>query len=142
MGEIGDLYKIRVSREDLHTWNAWHLEEVKLQDLDTSEVFIIHCDRWLSREKDDFDLTREFPITHKNKTPPEGESTRERYQRCSLSTHPSLYLPNTESACFPYLSLTNTDSTSPNDLFQTRILSILPYQGVKGILVPQPIYSK
>lgn len=90
MGEIGDLYKIRVSREDLHTWNAWHLEEVKLQDLDTSEVFIIHCDRWLSREKDDFDLTREFPITHKNKTPPEGESTRERYRRCSLSTHPSL----------------------------------------------------
>ncbi|XP_061166198.1 lipoxygenase homology domain-containing protein 1-like [Saccostrea echinata] len=71
VGDIGNLYKIRVSREDLHTWKAWHLEELKLQDLDTSEVFLVRCDRWLSREKDDFDLTREFPIIHKNKPPPQ-----------------------------------------------------------------------
>lgn len=95
MGEIGDLYKIRVSREDLHTWKAWHLEEVKLQDLDTSEVFLVHCDRWLSREKDDFDLTREFPITHKNKTPAEGESTLERL----FFVHPPL--PNTDREYSP-----------------------------------------
>lgn len=42
----------------------------------------------------------------------------------------------------PFISQTQKVSTSPNDLFQTRILNILPYQGVKGILVPQPIYSK
>lgn len=42
----------------------------------------------------------------------------------------------------PYISQTQKVSTSPNDLFKTRILSILPYQGVKGILVPQSIYSK
>lgn len=42
----------------------------------------------------------------------------------------------------PFISQLQKVSTSPNDLFQTQILSILPYQGVKGILVPQPIYSK
>lgn len=142
MGEIGDLYKIRVSREELLTWNAWHLEEVKLQDLDTSEVFLIHCDRWLSREKDDFDLTREFPITHKNKTPAEGESTCEKIPKVVCQPTPP-YISQTQKVSTSPTYLFQTQiSTSPNDLSQTRILSILPYQGVKGILVPQPIYSK
>ncbi|XP_048764444.2 lipoxygenase homology domain-containing protein 1-like isoform X2 [Ostrea edulis] len=71
VGEIGNLYKIQFTREDHPKWKAWYLEEVKLQDLDTSEVFVVRCDRWLSREKDDFDLTREFPIIHEKTTPPE-----------------------------------------------------------------------
>jgi hypothetical protein len=41
-----------------------------MQDASTEEEYTFHCDRWLSREKDDCDVVREFPISRKTGTTP------------------------------------------------------------------------
>ncbi|XP_069127319.1 uncharacterized protein [Argopecten irradians] len=70
VGDIGDLYKIRTIREDTPKWDGWYLREVKLQDTVTKEELVFGCNRWLARDKDDFDLVREFPVVKANKPPP------------------------------------------------------------------------
>ena len=34
-------------------------------DANTAAEYPFHCDRWLSRDKEDFDVVREFPISRK-----------------------------------------------------------------------------
>ncbi|XP_060083246.1 lipoxygenase homology domain-containing protein 1-like [Ylistrum balloti] len=70
VGDIGDLYKIRTVREDTPKWDGWFLREVKLQDTVTEEEFVFGCNRWLARDKEDFDLVREFPVVKADKSPP------------------------------------------------------------------------
>lgn len=72
-------------------------------------MFIIYCDRWFFREKDDFDFIREFLIIYKNKILFEGEFIRKRYF--------FLYFLNIESECFFYLFFLNIDSIFFNDFF-------------------------
>ncbi|XP_013396607.1 lipoxygenase homology domain-containing protein 1 isoform X2 [Lingula anatina] len=66
-GDIGDLYKIRVGMEEGKGWEAWHLEEVILQDKHTEESFIFHFDRWMSRDMDDHDVVREMAVQRDGK---------------------------------------------------------------------------
>ncbi|GFN93248.1 lipoxygenase-like protein domain-containing protein 1, partial [Plakobranchus ocellatus] len=60
-GDIGEIYKIRITREYKLEWEGWHLEEVKLEDKTTGQVFVFPFDRWLSLEKGDGDLACELP---------------------------------------------------------------------------------
>ncbi|KAL3869892.1 hypothetical protein ACJMK2_042519 [Sinanodonta woodiana] len=62
VGDIGDIYKIRVMKEDSDKWEGWHLIEVKLKDKDTDEEIIFPFNRWLARDKDDGDIARELPV--------------------------------------------------------------------------------
>lgn len=80
-------------------------------------MFIIYCDCWFFREKDDFDFIREFLIIYKNKILFEGEFIRERYRRCFLLIYFFLYFLNIESECFFYLFFYNIDSIFFNDFF-------------------------
>lgn len=43
-----------------------------MQDVETDEEYTFHCDRWLSRDKEDFDVVREFPISRKTGSTPQG----------------------------------------------------------------------
>ncbi|KAK3777632.1 hypothetical protein RRG08_021747 [Elysia crispata] len=61
-GEIGEIYKIRITREDRTEWKGWHLEEVKLEDKASGQVYIFPFDRWLSRDMGDGDLACELPV--------------------------------------------------------------------------------
>ncbi|KAJ8306150.1 hypothetical protein KUTeg_016695 [Tegillarca granosa] len=40
-----------------------------MQDVETSEEFVLNCDRWMARNKDDCDLTRELALSVKDKPP-------------------------------------------------------------------------
>lgn len=44
-----------------------------MQDTGSEEVYTFHCDRWLSRDKEDFDVVREFPISGKSGSTPKGK---------------------------------------------------------------------
>ncbi|XP_071154983.1 lipoxygenase homology domain-containing protein 1-like isoform X1 [Mytilus edulis] len=70
-GELGELYKIRLTKQDIIQWEGWHLLEIKMQDVETDEEYTFHCDRWLSRDKEDFDVVREFPISRKTGSTPQ-----------------------------------------------------------------------
>ncbi|CAG5116254.1 unnamed protein product, partial [Candidula unifasciata] len=67
-GDIGEIYKIRITREDKADWKAWHLEEVKLKDKTTGEVFICQFDSWLSLDREDGDLSREQAVASTGQT--------------------------------------------------------------------------
>ena len=60
LGDLGDIYKIRVGRKDHDEWEGWHLDEVKLQDKDTEKEYIFVFDRWMDRKQDDYDIVREL----------------------------------------------------------------------------------
>ncbi|KAK3092113.1 hypothetical protein FSP39_025311 [Pinctada imbricata] len=70
VGDLGDLYKIRITREDRDDWEAWHLMEVKMHDIDSKKEHMFACDCWLSRSREDFDIVREIPIALPSKQPP------------------------------------------------------------------------
>ncbi|XP_070194990.1 lipoxygenase homology domain-containing protein 1-like isoform X2 [Littorina saxatilis] len=66
-GNIGEIQKLRVIREDKSTWKAWHLEEIKMTDKATNNTMVFAFDRWFSRDMDDHDLVRELPALKDNK---------------------------------------------------------------------------
>ncbi|XP_048249875.1 lipoxygenase homology domain-containing protein 1-like isoform X2 [Haliotis rufescens] len=67
VGDIGELYKIRISRDDHENWKGWHLQDVTLQDKHTKDEFVFKFDRWLGRGMEDSDLSREVAIVRGGK---------------------------------------------------------------------------
>ncbi|CAH1776005.1 unnamed protein product [Owenia fusiformis] len=67
LGDIGDLYKVRVSQEDNNDWDGWYLECLTLVDMDTQEEKRVNFDRWMARDRDDWDVVREMPVAKDNK---------------------------------------------------------------------------
>ncbi|KAI8774235.1 lipoxygenasey domain-containing protein 1 [Biomphalaria glabrata] len=61
-GDIGQVYKIRITREDKPDWKAWHLNEVKLLNKTTKEVNVFIFDCWLANDTEDGDFTAERPV--------------------------------------------------------------------------------
>ncbi|CAL1540914.1 unnamed protein product [Lymnaea stagnalis] len=68
-GDIGEIYKIRITREDKPEWRAWHLNEVRLQEKTTKETYTFTFDRWISNDTEDGDLTRELPVMREGRVP-------------------------------------------------------------------------
>ncbi|KAL4236114.1 hypothetical protein ACF0H5_004500 [Mactra antiquata] len=68
--DIGDLYKIRIGREDNDNWNRWFLQEVKMKDETSNKEYMFSFNRWLARDMDDGDLCRELPVSCAGKTIP------------------------------------------------------------------------
>lgn len=62
LGDLGDIYKIRIGRQDHDEWEGWHLDEVTLQDKDTEKQYSFEFDRWMDRLQDDHDVVREQPV--------------------------------------------------------------------------------
>ncbi|XP_046584646.1 LOW QUALITY PROTEIN: lipoxygenase homology domain-containing protein 1-like [Haliotis rubra] len=67
VGDIGELYKVRISRDDSEEWKGWHLQDITLQDKHTKDEHVFKFDRWLGRGMDDSDLTREIAIVRGGK---------------------------------------------------------------------------
>ncbi|KAH9523747.1 hypothetical protein Btru_040820 [Bulinus truncatus] len=61
-GDIGQIYKIRITREDKPEWTAWHLNEVKLLDKTTKEMHVFVFDCWLANDTEEGDFTAERPV--------------------------------------------------------------------------------
>ncbi|KAM7368820.1 hypothetical protein PAMP_013127 [Pampus punctatissimus] len=60
--DLGQVFKIRI-RHDNSLVNAdWYLDQVEVVDVDTEEVFLFLCERWLSRKREDRRIERVFYV--------------------------------------------------------------------------------
>ncbi|XP_069813684.1 oxygen-regulated protein 1 isoform X3 [Dendropsophus ebraccatus] len=62
IGDIGEVYKIRIGHTNSGDSPGWHCEEVQLLNIFLNEQFCIKVNRWLSRDEDDGEICREIPI--------------------------------------------------------------------------------
>ncbi|XP_069710231.1 oxygen-regulated protein 1 [Phaenicophaeus curvirostris] len=65
-GDLGDVYKIRVSCDDVPDFEGWHLKSFHLQELHTKQELNFDCKCWLSLEREDKELVKEFPAVNKD----------------------------------------------------------------------------
>lgn len=60
--DLGQVFKIKI-RHDNSMMNAdWYLDQVEVLDVDTEEVFLFLCERWLSRKREDRLIQRVFYV--------------------------------------------------------------------------------
>ncbi|TRZ11441.1 hypothetical protein HGM15179_015673, partial [Zosterops borbonicus] len=70
-GCLGDVYKIRVSCDDVPGFKGWHLKSFHLQELHTKQEVNFECNCWLTLKREDKELVKEFPaVTEDQKTLP------------------------------------------------------------------------
>ena len=72
VGDIGPLYKLRVSRrQEGDSWGpeGWHVVGLDLKDKDSQDKpSQLALDRWLDRDKDDMDVSREVAVDRGKET--------------------------------------------------------------------------
>ncbi|XP_017686265.1 PREDICTED: lipoxygenase homology domain-containing protein 1 [Lepidothrix coronata] len=70
-GDLGDIYKIRVSCDDVPGFEGWHLKSFCLEELHTKQELNFDCNCWLTLNREDKELVKEFPaVTKDQKTLP------------------------------------------------------------------------
>src|SRR5262249_44237307 len=58
---LGELTKLRIWHDNSSIIKgSWHLEYVKLDDIETGQTYMFPCDKWLSSRKDDRQTVREL----------------------------------------------------------------------------------
>ncbi|XP_061409799.1 lipoxygenase homology domain-containing protein 1-like isoform X3 [Lethenteron reissneri] len=60
--DLGRIHKIKVRHDNSMPSPDWFLSKVEVEDLDTDEVFLFTCERWLSKDKEDKKLERTFYV--------------------------------------------------------------------------------
>nr|XP_047928401.1 oxygen-regulated protein 1 isoform X1 [Anser cygnoides] len=65
-GDVGDVYKIRVSCDDVPGFEGWHLKSFHLEELHAKQKLNFDCNCWLSISKDDKELVKEFPAVNED----------------------------------------------------------------------------
>ncbi|XP_047417181.1 oxygen-regulated protein 1 isoform X4 [Sciurus carolinensis] len=67
--DIGEIYKIRIGHDNSGKDPRWYLEEVRLENLVTNELFCLTVDSWIAENENDGDTWKEVPIVRTNKAP-------------------------------------------------------------------------
>ncbi|XP_073487711.1 oxygen-regulated protein 1 isoform X2 [Aquarana catesbeiana] len=62
IGDVGEVYKIRIGHTNSGASPGWHCEEVQLLNVFSNEQFCIKVKRWLSQDEDDGEICRELPV--------------------------------------------------------------------------------
>ncbi|KAF1667035.1 Lipoxygenase homology domain-containing protein 1, partial [Aptenodytes patagonicus] len=65
-GDLGDVYKIRVSCDDVPGFEGWHLKSFHLEELHTKQELNFDCKCWLSLNREDKELVKEFPAVNED----------------------------------------------------------------------------
>uniref|UniRef100_A0A3Q0R7C3 Lipoxygenase homology PLAT domains 1 n=1 Tax=Amphilophus citrinellus TaxID=61819 RepID=A0A3Q0R7C3_AMPCI len=58
--DLGQLFKIRVRHDNSMIGADWYLDQVEVLDVETEEVYMFLCERWLSTKKEDKRIDRTF----------------------------------------------------------------------------------
>ncbi|NXO58853.1 LOXH1 protein, partial [Aramus guarauna] len=64
--DLGDVYKIRVSCDDVPGFEGWHLKSFRLEELHTKQELNFDCNCWLSLNREDKELVKEFPAVNED----------------------------------------------------------------------------
>ncbi|XP_032706295.1 lipoxygenase homology domain-containing protein 1-like, partial [Lontra canadensis] len=65
--DIGEIYKIRIGHDNSGKDPAWYLEEIRLENIDTCEVYCLAVDSWIAENENGGDLWKEVPMARTNK---------------------------------------------------------------------------
>ncbi|XP_066480514.1 oxygen-regulated protein 1 [Tiliqua scincoides] len=65
-GDVGDVYKIRVSCDDLPDFEGWHLKSFHMEELHTNQEVNFDCSCWFSHSQEHGELVKEFPAVNEN----------------------------------------------------------------------------
>ncbi|NXG91299.1 LOXH1 protein, partial [Stercorarius parasiticus] len=69
--DLGDVYKIRVSCDEVPGFEGWHVKSFHLEELRTKQELNFDCKCWLSLNREDKELVKEFPaVNEEQKTLP------------------------------------------------------------------------
>ncbi|XP_062291185.1 lipoxygenase homology domain-containing protein 1 [Scomber scombrus] len=60
--DLGQVFKIKIRHDNSMISADWYLDQVEVVDVDTEEVFIFLCERWLSRKREDGRIERFFYV--------------------------------------------------------------------------------
>lgn len=60
--DLGQVFKIKIRHDNSMMSADWYLDQVEVVDVDTEEVFLFLCERWLSRKKEDRRIERVFYV--------------------------------------------------------------------------------
>ncbi|XP_054841381.1 oxygen-regulated protein 1 isoform X2 [Eublepharis macularius] len=71
-GDVGEVYKIRVTCDDLPDFKGWHLKSFQMEELHTNQEVNFDCSCWFSLGPKHQDLVKEFPAINENQKPLPG----------------------------------------------------------------------
>nr|XP_057920226.1 lipoxygenase homology domain-containing protein 1 isoform X2 [Doryrhamphus excisus] len=60
--DLGQVFKIKIRHDNSMMSADWYLDQVEVLDVDTEEVFLFLCERWLSRKREDRRIERVFYV--------------------------------------------------------------------------------
>ncbi|XP_056259329.1 lipoxygenase homology domain-containing protein 1 isoform X1 [Seriola aureovittata] len=60
--DLGQVFKIKIRHDNSMVSADWYLDQVEVVDVDTEEVFLFLCERWLSRKREDRRIERVFYV--------------------------------------------------------------------------------
>lgn len=58
--DLGQVFKIRIHHDNSGMGADWYLDQVEVLDVETEEVYMFLCERWLSTKKEDKRIERTF----------------------------------------------------------------------------------
>ena len=70
--DLGQVFKIRIRHDNSQMGADWYLDQVEVVDVDTEEVYMFLCERWLSKKKEDKRIERTFFVKVWNPLPDPG----------------------------------------------------------------------
>lgn len=60
--DLGQVFKIKIRHDNSMLGPEWYLDQVEVVDVDTEEVYMFLCERWLSKKKEDKRIERTFYV--------------------------------------------------------------------------------
>lgn len=60
--DLGRVFKIRIRHDNSMMGADWYLDQVEVLDMETEEVYMFLCERWLSTKKEDKRIERTFYV--------------------------------------------------------------------------------
>lgn len=60
--DLGQVFKIHIRHDDSLMGADWYLDQVEVLDLETEEVYMFLCERWLSTKKENRRVDRTFYV--------------------------------------------------------------------------------
>ncbi|KAJ8261234.1 hypothetical protein COCON_G00169570 [Conger conger] len=60
--DLGQVFKIKIRHDNTMISPDWYLDQVEVIDVDTEEVYLFLCERWLSKKKEDRHIERFFYV--------------------------------------------------------------------------------
>lgn len=60
--DLGQVFKLHVRHDNSLMGADWYLDQVEVLDMETEEVYMFLCERWLSTKKEDKRVERTFYV--------------------------------------------------------------------------------